>query len=103
MPLFPRSHGGAEDETLSESADQVRGEAEMPLTRVDTSPKKTAAVVQAVVAEEQRQMEMVFVGQSPEIDQAKVPDDKQIRSVLDDLGKLEKALNPRTGEGLLDR
>lgn len=92
MPLIPRSGGGAEDETISESADQVRGEAEMPLTRVDTSPKKTAAVVQAVVAEEQRQMEMDFVWQMPSDDLTQGTVDEDVRTAVDGLSELEATL-----------
>ena len=92
MPLFPRSRGGAEDETISESADQVRGEAEQPPTRADGSPKKSAAVVQAVFAEEQRQMEMDFVGLAAQADPKSEEDGEQVRVAVDGLDELETAL-----------
>jgi len=92
MPLFPRSGGGAEDETISESAHQVRGEAEQPPSRVDGSPKKTAVVVQAVVAEAQRQMDMDFVGLAPSADSKSEEDGEQVRVAVDGLDELETAL-----------
>ncbi len=92
MPLFPRSRGGAEDETISESADQVRGEAEQPPTRADGLPKKSAAVVQAVFAEEQRQMEMDFVGLAAQADPKSEEDGEQVRVAVDGLDELETAL-----------
>jgi type IV secretion system protein VirD4 len=92
MPLFPRSGGGAEDETISESAHQVRGEAEQPLSRVDGSPKKTAVVVQAVVAEAQRQMEMDFAAPVPATDSEGESDDEQVRNAVVGLEELESTL-----------
>ena len=87
------------DESLSESADQVRGEAQRPPTRVDTSPKKTAAVVQAVTAEEQRQMEMDFVGQVASDDLEKEEDDAQLRTALDGLDDLRSMMAKRSEAG----
>ena len=92
MPLFPRSRGGAEDETISESADQARDEAEQLPTRVDGSPKKSAAVVQAVVAEAQRQMEMDFAAQVPATDSERESDDEQVRNAVGGLEELESTL-----------
>jgi type IV secretion system protein VirD4 len=101
MPMTPPSDGprGSEADVVAgrQAADGQSSE------QTDVGAKKTAPVVRAVVAEEQRQMEMDFVRQAPEIDQARVPDDKRIRSALGGLGKLEKELNLRTREGFQDR
>ena len=92
LPLFPRSRGGADNEAVSENADHVRGEAEVLLTRADSSPKKSAAVVQAVIAEEQRQMEMDFVGEVVALDSLEEADDEQVRAAVDGLSQLETTL-----------
>ena len=89
MPLFPRSQGGGEDETISDSADQVRSEAEHLPTRSDGPPKKSAAAVQAVVAEAQRQMEMEFAAQVPATDSERESDKEPLRNAVGDLEELE--------------
>jgi type IV secretion system protein VirD4 len=99
MPLFPSSRGGAEDETISESADQMRGEAELPPTRDGGLPKKSAAVVQAVVAEEQRQMEMNFVGMATKVDSTREANGDQFRIAVEGLDELETTLKQGQGEG----
>jgi type IV secretion system protein VirD4 len=67
--------------------------------QTDAAPKKTAPVVQAVVAEEQRQMEMDFVGELPTINPTKEADVDQVRAAVDGLDELETALKsePRYG------
>ncbi|NND43099.1 MAG: type IV secretory system conjugative DNA transfer family protein [Silicimonas sp.] len=92
MPLFPRSRGGAEDETISESVDQARGEVKKLPTQVNGSPKKSAAVVQAVVDEAQRQMEMDFAAQVPATDSERESDDEQVRNAVGGLEELESTL-----------
>ena len=92
MPMFPRSTGGDANETVSESADHVRGESKQPPTRADGSPKKSAAVVQAVVAEAQRQMEMDFAAQVPATDSERESDDEQVRNAVGGLEELESTL-----------
>ncbi|MGR3512206.1 MAG: type IV secretory system conjugative DNA transfer family protein, partial [Paracoccaceae bacterium] len=101
MPMTPPPDGPRSSEADVERAGEAAGAQSSGQT--DVATKKTAPVIQAVVAEEQRQMEMDFVRQAPEIDQARVPDDKRIRSALGGLGKLEKELNLRTREGFQDR
>ena len=88
MPLFPRSGGG--HEAAESNAFPVRREVEHAQT--NPNPKKTAAVVQAVVAEEQRQMEMDFAGVVPEIEPAREMDDEKVRTAVDSLEGLETTL-----------
>jgi type IV secretion system protein VirD4 len=57
--------------------------------------KKTVPVVQAVVAEEQRQMVMDFG--SPVVDAEDVVDQSQMRSAIDGLEEMEAIL--REGDG----
>jgi len=90
MPMTPPSDGPsgsvADVEAAHETADgQSSG-------KTDVGPKKTASVVQAVIAEEQLQMEMDFERQS---EQLVLPDDlgdEQARLGLDRLDELERAL-----------
>ena len=84
--------GGTENVTISECADQARGEAEQLPTGVDGSPKKSAAVVQAVVDDAQRQMEMDFVGQVPSDDLTQSTVDEDVRTAVEGLSELEKTL-----------
>ena len=92
MPLFPHSGGGAEDETISESAEQVRGAAELPPMRADGLSKKSAAVMQAVVDDAQRQIEMDFVGQVPSDELTQGTVDEDVRTAVDGLNELEMTL-----------
>ncbi|NBB80992.1 MAG: type IV secretory system conjugative DNA transfer family protein, partial [Verrucomicrobia bacterium] len=93
MPMTPPASGGGESDTASESEDHVRGEAKQPLAQGYGAPKKSAAVVQAVVAEEQRQMEMDFTTSPNEQDQAGGEVEERMYRVLDDLQMLESDLN----------
>jgi|GEM_PF-5816529 len=92
MPMVPRSRSGDESETGVVGADLARSDAEKTLTRADGFPKKTAAVVQTVVAEERRQLEMDFAAQVPATGLEGQPDDEQVRSAVDGLEDLETIL-----------
>jgi len=63
-----------------------------PSGQADAAPKKTAPVVQAVIAEEQRQMEMDFAVLVPSDDLAKEVGDEQVMTAVDGLGALESAM-----------
>ncbi len=93
--MAPRSTGGTEKEAEPENADHARSEAKQSPTRADGSPKTAAAVVQAVVAEEQRQMEMDFEGSLPVDGLAKTEDDAQVRAALDSLDDLQSTMTKR--------
>ncbi len=82
----------AYSEADPEGADHARGEAKQQLARADGSPKKSAAVVQAVVAEAQRQMEMDFAAQVPATDSERESDDEQVRNAVGGLEELESTL-----------
>ena len=56
------------------------------------APKKTAPVVQAVIAEEQRQMEMDFGGQVADAETVGVDEEAQMRSAVDGLDDMEAML-----------
>jgi type IV secretion system protein VirD4 len=66
-------------------------------------PKKTAPVVQAVVAEEQRQMVMDFGGAVADADAVSVVDEAQMRSAVDGLDEMAAMLRERNGERLIGR
>jgi type IV secretion system protein VirD4 len=55
-------------------------------------PKKTAPVVQAVIAEEQRQMEMDFEGPVADAETTSVVGEAQMRSAVDGLDMLEATM-----------
>jgi type IV secretion system protein VirD4 len=92
MPMTPRSSGGGESDAISESVDHVRGETKQSPPGADGTLKKSATVVQAVVAEEHRQMEMDLAGTVSSDDLMKEADQEQGRSAVDDLNELEAAL-----------
>ena len=71
--------------------------------QTDGVPKKTASVVQAVIAEEQRQMEMDFGGRVADSEAASVADEAQMRSAVDGLDEMEAMLREADGEKLLAR
>ncbi|WP_150120676.1 type IV secretory system conjugative DNA transfer family protein, partial [Sulfitobacter sp. HI0040] len=92
MPMTPPSMGGGQNETAVLGSEQARAKAEQPLARTDGTPKKSAVVVQAVVVEAQRQMEMDFVGEVAALGSVEDAGDEQVQTAVNDLGDLEKAL-----------
>ena len=66
-----------------------------PSGQTDVAPKKTAPVVQAVIAEEQRQMEMDFAAQVRSDDPIREEGDDQQRTAVDRLGELESNMRER--------
>ena len=95
MPMTPPSNGPRGSEADVESAREAADG--RPSGQTDVAPKKTAPVVQAVIAEEQRQMEMDFGGQVAETEAAGVDDEAQMRSAVDGLDDMEVML--REGDG----
>jgi type IV secretion system protein VirD4 len=67
------------------------------------APKKTAPVVQAVVAEEQRQMVMDFGGAVADAEAVTDADEAQMRSAVDGLDEMEVMLREGAGEKLVGR
>lgn len=92
MPMAPPSRGGDEIETGSVCADQAWSKTSSTQPTIGNVPKKTAVVVQTVVAEEQLQLEMDFSAQELEADPAL---DVELRIAVDGLGELEAALKQR--------
>ena len=92
MPMTPppNGRGGSETAAFVEGARQAAGG--QPSGQTDVASKKAAPVVQAVIAEEQRQMEMDFASEVPTDDLAKGVGDEQVRSAVDGLGALESAM-----------
>jgi len=103
MPMTPPSSGprGSEADVDMERANQVSGS--QPLAQDDAAPMKTAPVVQAVVAEEQRQMEMDFGNQVANAGAVDVDDEAQMRSAVDGLDDMEAMLQEGKGEKLVAR
>jgi type IV secretion system protein VirD4 len=101
MPMTPPSDGPRGSEADVERAHEgVDGQ---PSGQSDVVPKKTAPVVQAVIAEEQRQMEMDFEGQVADAEAAGVNDEAQMRSAVDGLDDMEAMLQEDGGERLVAR
>jgi type IV secretion system protein VirD4 len=71
--------------------------------QTDVASKKTAPVVQAVIAEEQRQMEMDFGSGVADSEAASVADEAQMRSAVDGLDEMEAMLREEDGERLVAR
>jgi len=92
MPMAPRSTGGADNEATSENVDHVRDEVEQPPSRADGTLKKSSAAVQAVAAEEQRQIEMSFVGPLSATEPTNEGDEEQVKAAVDGLDALESTL-----------
>jgi len=90
MPMTPPSNGSGGPEADVEAARQAADGQSSGQT--DVATKKTAPVVQAVVAEEQRQIEMDFAVLVPSDDLAKEVGDEQVRTAVDGLGALESAM-----------
>jgi type IV secretion system protein VirD4 len=93
MPMTPPPIGSRGAEADVERAGVAAGG--RPSGQTHVAPKKTAPVVQAVVAEEQRQMVMDFG--SPVVDAEDVVDQSQMRSAIDGLEEMEAIL--REGDG----
>jgi len=81
---------GSEDEVDVEFALQAADGQSSGKT--DVAPKKTAPIVQTVIAEEQRQMEMDFGGQVADAEAVGVDDEAQMRSAVDGLDMLEATM-----------
>jgi type IV secretion system protein VirD4 len=101
MPMTPPSDGSGGQEADAEAARQAADGESSGQTHV--APKKTAPVVQAVVAEEQRQMEMDFGGQVAETEAAGADDEAQVRSAVDGLDDMEVMLRDGGGQELVAR
>ncbi|MGB7241279.1 MAG: type IV secretory system conjugative DNA transfer family protein, partial [Sulfitobacter sp.] len=93
MPMTPPSDGQSGPNTEVDAAHQAA--AGQPSAHV--VPKKTAPVVQAVIAEEQRQMKMDFGSQVADAEAAGERDEAQLRSAVDGLDDMEAML--REGDG----
>jgi len=101
MPMTPPSDGPRGTEADVERASQA-GDGQ-PSGQADAAPKKTAPVVQAVIAEEQRQMEMDFGSQIAVAESVGVDDEAQMRSAVDGLDEMEAMLREGDGEKLVAR
>ncbi|MEM7722275.1 MAG: type VI secretion protein, partial [Pseudomonadota bacterium] len=101
MPMTPPPDGSGGPEADVEAALQA---AEFQSSgQTDVAPKKTAPVVQAVIAEEQRQMEMDFGSQVVDAEAASVVDEAQMRFAVDGLDEMEAMLQEGDGEKLVVR
>ncbi|MEM8793835.1 MAG: type IV secretory system conjugative DNA transfer family protein, partial [Pseudomonadota bacterium] len=93
MPMTPPSDGPrgseADEVAVRQAADGQSSE------QTHVAPEKIAPVVQAVIAEEQRQFEMDFTGPEHSDDVAKERGDEQVRIAIDGLGDLESAMKER--------
>src|SRR6056297_1987496 len=98
MPMTPRSDGPGGTEADVETARQDFGS--QTLEQTDVAPRKTAPAVQAVIAEEQRQIEMDFGGQDADAEAAGEGDEAQLRSAVDGLDDMEAMLREGNGEKL---
>jgi type IV secretion system protein VirD4 len=101
MPMTPPSDGPGGTEADVERASQA-GDGQ-PSGQADAAPKKTAPVVQAVIAEEQRQMEMDFGGQVADAETVGVDDEAQMRSAVDGLDAMEAMLQEEGGKKPIHR
>ncbi|MAO25826.1 MAG: type VI secretion protein, partial [Roseovarius sp.] len=101
MPMTPPSNGPGGSDAVVETAHQDAGSQTSKQT--DVAPKKTAPVVQTVIAEEQRQMEMDFGSQVADAEAASVADEAQMRSAVDGLDDMEAMLREEDGERLVAR
>ena len=95
-PTEGGSRGVAEREAVGPRKDVTSG-------RRRSSPRKAASVVQEVVAEEQRQMEMDFEGGPAVAEQMETSEVAQVRGALEGLGELEAALVAGADVGFTDR
>ena len=101
MPMTPPPDGSGGSEADFEAARQAAGG--QLSGQIDVTPKKTAPVVQAVIAEGQRQMEMDFGGQVADAETVGVDDEVQMRSAVDGLDDMEAMLRDGGGQELVAR
>ena len=90
MPMTPPLDGSGGSEADVEAERQAADGQSSGKT--DVAPKKTSPVVQAVIAEEQRQIEMDFGGEVAALGSVKDADVEQVRTAVHDLSELETAL-----------
>ena len=96
MPMTPPPDGSGGSEADVEAARQAAdGQSS---GQIDVAPTKTAPVVQAVIAEEHRQMEMDFGGQVAEAETVGADDEAQMRSAVDGLDDMEAMLREDGGQ-----
>jgi type IV secretion system protein VirD4 len=103
MPMAPPPDGPSGPEADVEAARQEAGSQTSGQT--DVAPKQTAPVVQAVIAGEQRQMELDFGSKVVDADAEaeRVVDEAQMRSAVDGLDEMEEMLREEDGEKLVAR
>lgn len=101
MPMTPPSSGPRGSEADVERAREAAGGQSSGQT--DVATKKTAPVVQAVIAEEQRQMEMDLGAKVADAETVGVDDEAQMRSAVDGLDDMEAMLREDGGEKLFTR
>ena len=101
MPMTPPPDGSGGYEADAEAARQAVDGQSSEQTHV--ALKKTAPVVQAVVAEEQRQMEMDFEDQVADAEAASAVGEAQMRSAVDGLNDMEAMLRDGRGQELVAR
>jgi type IV secretion system protein VirD4 len=90
MPMTPPSDGaGGADADVEAARQAADGQSS---GQTDVTPKKTALVVQAVIAEEQRQMEMDFEGPATDTEAESMIDETHMRSAVDGLNDMEAML-----------
>jgi type IV secretion system protein VirD4 len=101
MPMTPPSDGPSGPEADVDVARQATDAQQSGHS--DVVPKKTAPAVQAVIAEEQRQMEMDFGSQVADAEATSVVDEAQMRSAVDGLDEMETMLREGGSEKLVAR
>jgi type IV secretion system protein VirD4 len=101
MSMTPPPDGSSGSEADVEAARQAADGQSSGQT--DVASKKTAPVVQAVIAEERRQMEMDFVGDKPSDGLARAEADAQLRTALDDLDDLRSTMANRSEAGHVEQ
>ena len=101
MPMTPPSDGSGGSEADVEAAREAADGQSSGQT--DVAPTKIAPVVQAVIAQEQRQMEMDFGGQVADAETAGVDDEAQMRSAVHGLDDMEAMLQEEGGQKLVAR
>jgi type IV secretion system protein VirD4 len=101
MPMTPPPDGPSGSEADVEAARQAADGQSSGQT--DVAPGKTAPVVQAAIAEEQRQMEMDFGGHVTDAEAVSVEDEAQLRTAVDGLDDMEAMLREDSGQKLVVR
>jgi len=101
MPMTPPPDEPRGSEADVERAREAAGG--LSSGQTDVATKKTAPVVQAVIAEEQRQMEMDFEGPVADAETVGVEDEAQMRSAVDGLDHMEAMLREDGGQKLVAR